>query len=57
MYLMEEVVKSASVKSLKVVKGVWLEAKAELQLGVGRQLGNRPPQSDPEPSGAALEAK
>lgn len=54
---MEEIVKSTPVESLEAVKGVGLEAKAELQGGVIWQLSNWPPQTDPEPIAAALEAK
>lgn len=54
---MKEIVKSTSVKSLEVIKGVWLEAKAKLQCRVSWKLGNWPSQTDPETSATALEAK
>lgn len=57
MYLVEEIVKSTSVECLEAVKRVWLEAKTELQCGVGWQLSNWPPQTDPEPITTALKAK
>lgn len=57
MYLMEKVIKSTLVESLEALEVTWLEAKTELQCGVLWQLGNQPPQTDPETIAAALEAK